>query len=156
MRQQISCNRTRFIQVALAKERAEEHYANGYERIVDTLYANCMGIKEGSKWMDAFRKKYDEGKFSFCVQEGDTYWFAMVASNSFNNTNRGCDVQVQYYVDNYFPGMKKSEYEVRAAAAFDEWVYYLYYDFTDKDLCDAWLAEMENWEGHWNNFLYGV
>ena len=142
--------------VSLAKERAEEHYANGYERIVDTLYANCMGIKEGSKWMDAFRKKYDEGKFSFCVQEGDTYWFAMVASNSFNNTNRGCDVQVQYYVDNYFPGMKKSEYEVRAAAAFDEWVYYLYYDFTDKDLCDAWLAEMENWEGHWNNFLYGV
>ena len=27
---------------------------------------------------------------------------------------------------------------------------------SDKDLCDAWLAEMENWEGHWNNFLYGV
>ena len=20
----------------------------------------------------------------------------------------------------------------------------------------TWLAEMENWEGHWNNFLYGV
>ena len=142
--------------VALSKERAENHYANGYERTVDTLYANCMGIKEGSKWMDAFRKKYDEGQFSFCVKEGDTYWFAMVASNSFNNTNRGCDIQVQYYVNNYFPGIKESEYEVRAAAAFDEWVYYLYYDFTDKNLCDAWLAEMETWEGHWNYFLYGV
>ena len=142
--------------VALAKERAEEHYANGYERIVDTLYANCMGIKEGSKWMDAFRKKYDEGQFSFCVKEGDTYWFAMWASNSLKNTTGGCDAQVELFVDRYFPGIKESEYEVRAGAAFDEWVYDLYYDFTDKDLCDAWLAEMENWEGHWNNFLYGV
>ena len=142
--------------VALAKERAEDHYANGYERVVDTLYANCMGIKEGSKWMSAFRKKYDEGQFSFCVKEGDTYWFAMWASNSLKNTTGGCDAQVQLFVDRYFPGMKESEYEVRAGAAFDEWVYDLYYDFTDKDLCDAWLAEMENWEGHWNNFLYGV
>ena len=142
--------------VALAKERAEDHYANGYERVVDTLYANCMGIKEGSKWMSAFRKKYDEGQFSFCVKEGDTYWFAMWASNSLKNTTGGCDAQVQLFVDRYFPGIKESEYEVRAGAAFDEWVYDLYYDFTDKDLCDAWLAEMENWEGHWNNFLYGV
>ena len=142
--------------VALAKERAEDHYANGYERVVDTLYANCMGIKEGSKWMSAFRKKYDEGQFSFCVKEGDTYWFAMWASNSLKNTTGGCDAQVELFVDRYFPGMKESEYEVRAGAAFDEWVYDLYYDFTDKDLCDAWLAEMENWEGHWNNFLYGV
>ena len=70
---------------AYARGTAEEHYANGYERTVDTLYANCMGIKEGSKWMDAFRKKYDEGQFSFCVKEGDTYWFAMWASNSLKN-----------------------------------------------------------------------
>ena len=141
---------------AYARGTAEEHYANGYERTVDTLYANCMGIKEGSKWMDAFRKKYDEGQFSFCVKEGDTYWFAMVASNSFNNTDRGCDIQVEYYVDKYFPGMKESEYEVRRAAAFDEWEYFVYYDFTIKDVCDAWLAEMENWDGHWINLLYGV
>ena len=141
--------------VAIAKERAEEYAANGYERTIETMYANCIGIKEGSKWMDAFRKKYDEGEFSFCVKEGDTYWFAMWASYSLDNTKYGCNTQVQYFINNFFPGMKESEYEVRTAAAFDEWEYYIYFDFTVKDVCDAWLAEMDNWEGHWNYFLYG-
>ena len=142
--------------IAIAKERAKEHYASGYERTVETMYANCMGIKEGSKWMKDFREKYDEGQFSFCVKEGDIYWFAMWPSYSKENTEYACKRQVQYFVNNYFPDIRESEYEVRSAAAFDEWVYYLYYDFTLKDLCDAWLAEMENWEGHWNHLLYGV
>ena len=141
--------------IAIAKERAKEHYASGYERTVETMYANCMGIKEGSKWMKDFREKYDEGQFSFCVKEGDIYWFAMWPSYSKENTEYACKRQVQYFVNNYFPDIRESEYEVRSAAAFDEWVYYLYYDFTLKDLCDAWLAEMENWEGHWNHLLYG-
>jgi hypothetical protein len=59
-------------------------------------------------------------------------------------------------VDKYFPDIQESEYEVRSAAAFDEWDYYVYYDFTDKDVCDAWLAEMDNADHHWTYLLYGV
>ena len=141
---------------AYARDTAEKHYANGYERTVETVYASCLGIKEDSEWLDEFKKKYDDNTFSFCVKEGDTYWFAMWPYYDFELAEYQCPKIVKYFVDNYFPDIQESEYEVRPAAAFDEWNYNVYYDFTEKDLCDAWLAEMENWEGHWINFLYGV
>ena len=141
---------------AYARDTAEKHYANGYERTVETVYASCLGIKEDSEWLDEFKKKYDDNTFSFCVKEGDTYWFAMWPYYDFELAEYQCPKIVKYFVDNYFPDIQESEYEVRPAAAFDEWNYNVYYDFTEKDLCDAWLAEMENWDGHWINFLYGV
>ena len=141
---------------AYARDKAEKHYANGYERTIETVYANCMGIKENSKWLNDFMKKYDEYAFSFCVKEGDTYWFATWPSDDFEFTYLNSRKTIKYFVDNYFPDIQESEYEVRSAAAFDEWDYYVYYDFTDKDVCDAWLAEMENADYHWINFLYGV
>ena len=141
---------------AYARDKAEKHYANGYERTIETVYANCMGIKENSKWLNDFMKKYDEYVFSFCVKEGDTYWFATWPSDDFEFTFLNSRKTIKYFVDKYFPDIQESEYEVRSAAAFDEWDYYVYYDFTDKDVCDAWLAEMENADYHWINFLYGV
>ena len=141
--------------VAIAKERAEEYAANGYERTVDTVYANCIGINENSKWLNDFMEKYDEDVFSFCVKEGDTYWFALARHNSQKDMLYWCLSEVRSCIDNYFPDIQESEYEVRDTVAFDEWEYYIYFDFTVKDICDAWLAEMDNWEGHWNYFLYG-
>ena len=141
--------------VAIAKERAEEYAANGYERTVDTVYANCIGINENSKWLNDFMEKYDEDVFSFCVKEGDTYWFALARHNSQKDMLYWCLSEVRSCIDNYFPDIQESEYEVRDTVAFDEWEYYIYFDFTVKDVCDAWLAEMDNWEGHWNYFLYG-
>ena len=141
--------------VTIAKERAEEYAANGYERTVDTVYANCIGINENSKWLNDFMEKYDEDVFSFCVKEGDTYWFALARHNSQKDMLYWCLSEVRSCIDNYFPDIQESEYEVRDTVAFDEWEYYIYFDFTVKDVCDAWLAEMDNWEGHWNYFLYG-
>ena len=141
--------------VAIAKERAEEYAANGYERTVDTVYANCIGINENSKWLNDFMEKYDEDVFSFCVKEGDTYWFALARHNSQKDMLYWCLSEVRSCIDKYFPDIQESEYEVRDTVAFDEWEYYIYFDFTVKDVCDAWLAEMDNWEGHWNYFLYG-
>ena len=53
-------------------EMAEEYSANGYARTVNTTYANCLGIKEDSQWLDDFMEVYEEGHFSYCVKEGDT------------------------------------------------------------------------------------
>ncbi|MBQ8330555.1 MAG: N-acetylmuramoyl-L-alanine amidase family protein [Lachnospiraceae bacterium] len=135
---------------------AEKHYANGYERTIETVYASCMGIKENSKWLNDFMKKYDEDVFSFCVKEGDTYWFATWPYYDFELANYHCDHIIDRFVHNYFPDIQESEYEVRSAAAFDEWNYQVYYDFTHKDICDAWLAEMDNADHHWTYLLYGV
>ena len=90
------------------------------------------------------------------MKEGDTYWFATWPSDDFEFTYLNSRKTIKYFVDKYFPDIQESEYEVRSAAAFDEWDYYVYYDFTDKDVCDAWLAEMENADYHWINLLYGV
>lgn len=141
---------------AYCKGKAQERHANGYESIIVTKYANCIGIKENSNRLKDFQEKINEGIFSFCIKEGDTYWFAFGEYDSAENLSYWCAPVARNIINKYFPGMDASEYEVRAAAAFDELEYYLYYDFTVKDVCDAWLAEMNNWEGHWIHCLYGV
>ena len=141
---------------AYCKGKAKENHANGYESIIVTKYANCIGIKDNSSRLKDFQEKYNEGILTFCAKEGDTYWFGLGDYDSAENLRRLCPYEVSYYIDKYFPGMDASAYETRAAAAFDELEYWLHYDFMVKDVCDAWLAEMNNWDGHWIHCLYGV
>lgn len=124
--------------------------------LVNTTYANCLGIKEDSQWLDDFMEVYEEGHFSYCVKEGDTYWFAMWEYSTPEYASSIYSNEFRYFCDKFFPDISAADYEVRRGAGFDEWNYHLYYDFTWKDLCDAWLAEMDNWEGHWIHFLYGA
>ena len=137
-------------------EMAEEYSAKGYARTVNTTYANCLGIKEDSQWLDDFMEVYEEGHFSYCVKEGDTYWFAMWEYSTPEYASSMYSNEFRYFSDKYFPDLSAEDYQLRRGAGFDEWNYHLYYDFTWKDLCDAWLAEMDNWEGHWIHFLYGA
>lgn len=34
--------------------------------------------------------------------------------------------------------------------------YFIYFPFSDRQAINAWAAEMDSWEGHWQYFLYGT
>lgn len=34
--------------------------------------------------------------------------------------------------------------------------YFIYFPFSNRQAIDAWTAEMDSWEGHWQRFLYGT
>lgn len=141
------------------QKRMDEEGAAGY--IVE--YRNCLQyflkIYKDSPNVQTLKQEMDAGAFSFHKNEGnftetsDAYIYRLACQ----------DIQLEdwairnmeaWYRSKIYDELSVSttdHYEITHAYLPEPYVS-LYYDFTEKQIIDAWAAEMDTWLGRWQYF----
>ena len=138
---------------AYCREAAEKNLAAGYKYDVKTYYSAFIVIDENSQDLDRFLAAAEAGDFAAFAHKDGKYWFGRMECRRDHFAENIGVLEADKWLKNTF-GDKIPDHET-VIAPYDCKEYSCYYAFTNRDVINAWLNEMENWDGHWTYLLYG-
>ena len=135
--------------------RLTEYYdAAGYRTEISTKYGYFIGLDPDSEYISTFEEKRKEGRVSATVVKDGKYWASWLEYDNASDARWQGPQYTEVWLKDLFGEDVSIDYEVKLAP-FDVKTYYVQYEFSYADVVEAWLEEMDGWDGHWKYLLYG-
>jgi len=132
----------------------EQYEAAGYKTKISTKYGYFIGLDPDSEYISILEEERKDGRMDAAAFKDGKYWYSRYPYGDPTSAELYGARNTKMWLEDLFGENAPKKYAARIAP-YDIKTYYVHYEFSYADVVEAWLEEMDAWDGHWKCLLYG-